>query len=268
MKLLVWALSFLIPCAVAAEVTHVEVDAKPAVAAGLVIPESARAKYVDLPSQCFHQQKFPCAVQTLSRGELNWGDVVLQATTNSKLLFLGPELLQVVGGKLWLRGLSTHNVKFGELFFKAEGDLLVNRQDDRFDLHCLKGQVQVAGPLQQNSLVPAGFQNWYRGLDAEAGLEQGLIRASDPKAFIAAWLEIVGGGHSRFQALLKSYRDDQKNAVGQSGQLYRDVIELRHIASKSVDKAREEALKLQQQDREKYRKMFRERFFSQEEPES
>lgn len=216
---------------------------------------------VQLPETCFAKQTFPCAVQVLSLGELAWGQRQLRTSLKAQLLFLGPDLVQVVKGDVWVRGQKEYNIKFGETLFASSGDVFYQRDGQNVEVTALSGVVRVSGPKGQSLSLPAGFKNWYVGLNQSADVEQGVLQAYDLKDFAAKWFRLVGTEHTQFEDVILSYKQQQKTAVAQSGELYQQVIKIRQIASENIEKEKQRKIQRQENENRKFRQMFRMRYF-------
>lgn len=225
------------------------------------------AEVIELPEACLAGH-YPCAVQVLSAGAVVWGQEHLQAGRETQLVFLSREQVQVVQGAAWFRGLSGQTVKFGETQFRIHGDALFEREKDRVLVRSLSGQVEAIAPSGAKMLLPAGFENWYRGLDRFARVEQGLLRAFELKSFVTSWLRIVGPAKDEWHARLQQYKENQKTAVGQSSDIYKQVLELRQLASERSEREAQERLRREQQENQRFREMFRKRFYEGIDPES
>jgi len=231
-------------------------------------PQQMPSKHIELPVQCLAHAQFPCAIQILERGELAWGEQKFRAAPQSKFVLHSSEQLQLLEGQAWLLGMDGQNLKFGEIEFQMQGDVHVLRDKDRLTVTALTGLVGVSGPRGESFSIPAGFQNWYHGLSAEAEVEQGVVKAFDPTSFITHWLEIVGTDQSQFAEVVALYRQNQRDAVQNSAKLYKDVLQIRRIASEKSDKEQADRRRRQEQENRKFRQMFRQKFFEGSEPQS
>lgn len=228
-----------------------------ALAAGL-------ARFVDLPAGCFAKQEYPCALRIVERGELGLASAKLQATPEAELRMASPHEIMILSGAWWLRDTENLTVKFGEIRLELAGDALIERGREGLQVMNLNGQMKVKNGETETSAVPTGFQSLVAGLDKDAKLVQRDVRASDPAVMMSRLLRIAGAGYADVVVKAPEYRELSKKAVEEAAQLYRATLQARKLASEAEEAKATAKKAAAQAERQKFRTMFRDRFFKED----
>jgi hypothetical protein len=219
--------------------------------------------FVDSPEGCFAAKRYPCSLRAVGPFlSFERDSQKFHLAPQSALLFFSPASVQLMKGKLWIQNSQDLSVKASpNLQMQFTGEFFIEKQSDATLLvRNLSGHVAFQSrSVFKNESLPIGFQNWYGPLDASGAVSRGIIRPIVITEFLRSWIPISGLSVAAGKKALLDYREQWKEGVEQSAQLYKEVIERRlasHEAKERKQRAREQALKKEQ---DQFRQMYREK---------
>lgn len=216
---------------------------------------------VELPAQCLARKTFPCAVHFTIGGRYQVGgrEIAVSARTDILLRSEGWELLN---GHLWSSDWSQTTLKHGLLTAALDGEVLLHKASDQLFIFNLNGSVQVEKGKKASEPVPAGFQNWYRGVQRDGEWAQGMIEPLREN-FLSELEQVVRPApRVNWSERIPVYRENRALAIEESSRLYRAIAVQRRLASEEIERQKARALARQREERRKFRKMMHDRLFN------
>jgi len=218
---------------------------------------------IDEPKSCLKNLKFPCAVRAIEDGQslsLNGFEINFSSGTN--LLLASQQKLQLLDGKIWLRGGNEIEVTTGSVHFIVNGDIWIEElKGERVFVRNMDGRLKVSSALTEiEQQIPVGFENWYALLNTKGALQQGVLKTIEPRRFLTDWSKISHLSKSQVIESVQAYKEKWKGNVEASAQLYQEVVnrQLASVQELELEKARRAREKEAQQA--KLREMYRSRF--------
>lgn len=216
------------------------------------------AKFVDLPAKCF-PKKFPCALTFSTEGQVQFFDVKVAVTKGTSILLRANEM-ELLEGSIWSEEFEDVKIRHGIIAATLTGDVLVEKDDDQLLIINLNGAAEVKGGRQTAEPIPSGFQNWYRGLGQRGEFVQGMIEPFNPD-FLPTWVTLSGLRGEEAKEKVAIYAANRKQAVEESSKLYRDILQMRRLASESQDRLAQVEQRKREQERSHFRKMMQDRLY-------
>lgn len=218
-----------------------------------------RAVFVDLPAGCYAKKLEPCALKITEKGEISWKGGVLHVSKDTSLrLNRGLEILE---GEVWAENLKDAKIRHGQMEAEVSGEVLIERNADLVRFYSLDGDVEVSGPGLAHQNIPAGFQNWYRGLGARGVWQQGILEPLQVENFLTLWRKVLTVSAVDLKEKIAVYREHRAHAVEESSRLYRQYVQQRAIASEKVERAQAVERQKIQRERDDFKKMARDRLY-------
>ncbi|MEZ0391719.1 MAG: hypothetical protein ACAH59_05860 [Pseudobdellovibrionaceae bacterium] len=217
--------------------------------------------FIDSPSKCFSQRKYPCSLRVSRRMHSFEREAQrYHLGENGALLFLSESQIQLMQGVLWIQSSKDLEVKSSSaLSMKLSGEwLLEKRPDTSLLFRNLKGSIDFQSKFVfTNESLPVGFQNWYGPMDSSGQISRGMIRPLVLKDFLQVWIPLSGLSLAEVKRQTADYKKTWGNTVEQSSKFYQQVAE-RRLASQE-EKARKLAAQKasRQQEQSDFRQMFR-----------
>lgn len=219
----------------------------------------ALVDHVDLPEGCF-ARKFPCAVTFLSTGKVKLGEVQVSVKKGTAVL-LRKEEFELLNGEVWSDEFEATRLRHGLISAAMTGDILVQKEGDQITFISLNGVVEVNGVRKTVEPIPSGFQNWYRGLGQRGEFVQGVIEPFRPDDFLRSWADLAGLTLNEAKERVEIYATNRKQAVGEASDLYRDILQLRRLASDERERQVQAAHVRREQEKAHFRKMMQDRLY-------
>ncbi len=219
--------------------------------------------YVDLPKGCFGKQAYPCQVR-VSGGLLNMdrGEQQFTLADGGSVSFMSSNEVQILSGGVWVRKSKDLLVRMSSLLkMQIGGEWFFEKQKDGLQLvRNLNGEVEFQSKqIFASEALPAGFQNWYGGLDSYGQVSRGVIRPIEMSAFLKQWLPVSGLSVAEMKKQIQVYREWWKDGLEISSQFYSQVANRRIAAVEERERKRQEAKVRAQNERLKIREMYRAR---------
>jgi hypothetical protein len=229
---------------------------------GLPAAHAEGLVYVDEPAGCFDRAAYPCAVRALEPLKLQRGDDVFQFAADTSVVWLSPDDLRVIEGRIWIEKSNKLSLRLlGGDSVVMNGEFLITHQEDQSLLVMnLNGSVQFpAKGFLKSEALPVGFQNWYGRRMTEGNVERGVVRPIEVATFVDSWARTGVSTKAARLDKVKLYKKLWRGNVDQSAVLYKDIVERRIASQEDAASARARREQKAQAEREKLRQMFREK---------
>lgn len=233
------------------------------------IPMLGRAAGLsDLPVGCYEKREFPCAIQLEITQEMKLAHGELAGERGTQMVLLSAESIQLIKGQIWVSGIKG-NIRFGEVRFVPERAALFSRgEKGKMLAWALDGSVRVLDPRGEQPTLGPGFTNWYLGLGKSQDVQQGILQASEVKSLARRLVSVWGSKADEHKSDFARYRDQQKVAQAAAGDIYQQVIVLRQVAAAKEEESRQLKMRKSEDEKNRFRKMFRAKYFEGLDPES
>ncbi len=216
---------------------------------------------VEEPLGCITARVFPCSVRSAANAQsLLTERGHFRFAAGASLQWLSVEAIRILQGAIFVEGIQDLKLHHGTLIFSLRGDVWIEKSADKtLHLKNFDGQIRLTqGPLQNIETIPAGFENWYKGLVSKSQIGQGLIRPIVWASFIKKWVGLVDSPKI-VKSKIELYKPRWREAVEESSNLYHQVAS-RRLAS--VEEKNERARLARQRAKEEaqlLRIMFRQK---------
>jgi hypothetical protein len=241
---------------------------------------ASKIEFVDEPNGCLDQLKkttvamiSPCAVRSLKKGfAIEWSKSKITIGNKNSIVFYDRSHLRLLSGTFWFQSSSENSASPEKLFvdsgfaqFEVQGEAWFEKESgDKVVVRNLGGEVSAVGPAPLiRQTIAVGFENWFSGLNSSNQVDQGFVRPIQASEFLPHWIRFSCLSKSEVVQALAAYKQAWAPAVNESAQLNQEII-TRHIASVEATKLeKQQRAKAQAKKEQEFRRMFRERYFSQ-----